>query len=234
MKLDVKGVLIMIKRKQTLTEIVIDRIKTYITENHCQPGDRLPTEREIIEMLGVSRTSVREALKSLQSNGIIEMKQGSGIFVREVKLQNVFKSLSPFLHYDQTKFKEIIDTRIVLELGAIELAIENYQIDLIKKMEDWNNIILEKTKKGEKSKTEDLLFHKSLFQATGNETFIQLSSMINDYFQMNQLEEVTDMEEYLTSYKEHKLVTEAIIEKDVERAKKNMRTHLSHLYNFLD
>ncbi|MEH7380500.1 FadR/GntR family transcriptional regulator [Bacillus sp. JJ1533] len=224
----------MIKRKQTVTEIVIDRIRTYITENQCQPGDRLPTEKEIVDMLGVSRTSVREALKSLQSNGIIEMKQGSGIFVKEVKLQNVLKSLSPFLHYDQAKFKEIIDTRMILELGAVELAIEHDQVELIHKMKHWNELLLEKIKRGEKAKTEDFLFHKALFQATGNETFIQLSSMINDYFNMNQLEEVTEIEDYLNSYQEHKIIIEAIIDKNVNLAKNTMRTHLSHLYHFLD
>ncbi|MFD4929467.1 FadR/GntR family transcriptional regulator [Peribacillus butanolivorans] len=224
----------MIQRKRTLSEIASERIRTFISENNCQPGDRLPTEKEIIEMLGVSRTIVRESLKALQSQGIIEIKQGIGIFVKEVKFQNLFKKISPFLKFDKTKFKELIDTRIVLELGAIDLAITHYQLDKINQMSYWNDTILEKVNKGEKAKNEDLFFHQALFHATGNETFIQLSSIINEYFQINQLEEIVGLEEFITAYKEHKLVIDSLINKDAETAKQNMKVHLSKLYNLLE
>ncbi|GIN69944.1 GntR family transcriptional regulator [Bacillus sp. J14TS2] len=223
----------MAQRKQTLSEIVIERIKTHIAENQYQSGDQLPSEKEIIQMLGVSRTAVREALKSLQSQGIIEIKPGVGIFVTKVHLQSYLKNISPFLAFDQIKFKDLIDARIILELGAIELAIDHYHIDEINQMEKWNNLILEKAQKGEKPKEEDRLFHKTLFNATGNETYIQLSYIINEYFQANQLEEVVDMEEYKHSYEEHKQVIDAIQQKDKETAQQAMRNHLSHLYNLL-
>lgn len=221
------------QRKQTLSEIVTDRIKNYISDQQCQPGDRLPTEKEIIDMLGVSRTAVREALKSLQSQGIIEIKQGVGIFVKEVHLREYFKNISPFLKFDETKFKELVDTRLVLELGAIELAINYYDLNKIKQMEKWNELIYHKAKLGEKPKNEDLYFHKALFESTCNETYIQLSSIISDYFQANQLEEVVDIEEYENSYKEHKLVIEYMIKKDKVNAKEAMRNHISHLYHLL-
>jgi GntR family transcriptional repressor for pyruvate dehydrogenase complex len=224
----------MIQRKQTLSEIVSSRIKTYITENNCQPGDRLPSEKEIIEMLGVSRTIVREALKTLQSNGIIEIKQGVGIFVKEVQLQSLIQNIYPFLQYDKTKFKEFLDTRIILELGAIELAINHYQLDKINQMSFWNDAFFEKATKGEKPKKEDLFFHRSLFIATGNETFIQLSSIITDYFNANKLEMVTSINAHMTSFKEHKLVVDSIISKDITTAKQTMKEHLNRLYSFIE
>ncbi|KRG14018.1 hypothetical protein ACA29_06520 [Lederbergia galactosidilytica] len=81
------------KRKPTLSEIVIERIKTHIAEHQYQSGDQLPSEKEMIQMLGVSRTAVREALKSLQSQGIIEIRPGVGLFVTEVHLQNYLKNI---------------------------------------------------------------------------------------------------------------------------------------------
>ncbi|MBS4208670.1 FadR/GntR family transcriptional regulator [Bacillus sp. FJAT-50079] len=220
-------------RKQTLAEIVSNRIKNYIADHNFQPGDRLPSEKEMIEMLAVSRTIVREALKTLQSQGIIDIKQGTGIFVKEIELHSYLKNISPFLKVNKVKFKELIDSRIILELGAIELAIENYHLEKINQMSYWNDALLEKTKRGEKPKSEDLYFHKALFHATGNETFIQLSSIITEYFNMNHLEEVVNLDDYTTSYKEHKLVIDSIINKNMDDAKLAMRTHLQHLYNLL-
>ncbi|MBS4197152.1 FadR/GntR family transcriptional regulator [Lederbergia citri] len=224
----------LVQRKQTLSEVVSARIKSYISENKCQPGDRLPTEKEIIEMLGVSRTIVREALKTLQSQGIIEIKQGLGIFVKEIKIQSIFRNISPFLTIDKVKFKEVIDTRIILELGAINLAINHYDLDKIKQMSYWNEALLEKAKKGEKPKTEDLNFHRSLMKATGNETYIQVSSIISEYFNMNHLEEIVDLEQYVASYKEHQSVIDCILNKDAEKAKQAMEEHLCHLYDLLN
>ncbi|MBS4202210.1 FadR family transcriptional regulator [Bacillus sp. FJAT-49732] len=224
----------LIQRKQTLSEVVSERIKSYISENKCLPGDRLPTEKEIIEMLGVSRTIVREALKTLQSQGIIEIKQGLGIFVKEIKIQSILRKISPFLTIDKIKFKEVIESRIILELGAIDLAINHYDIEKIKQMSFWNEALLEKAKVGEKPKKEDLNFHRSLMNATGNETFIQLSSIITEYFNMNHLEEIVDLEQYVASYKEHQSVIDSILKKDVDKAKQSMETHLHHLYDLLD
>ncbi|WP_040346515.1 FadR/GntR family transcriptional regulator [Neobacillus bataviensis] len=224
----------MMQRKQTLTEIVFERIKTYISENQCQPGDRLPTEKEIVNMLGVSRTIVREALKSLQSQEIIDIKQGSGIFVKEIEFQTLWGKVSPFIKFTPVKFKELVDTRIILELGAIELAIQHYQLNKINQMSYWNDQIFEKALKGEKSKEEDLLFHKALFNATGNDTYIQLSSILNDYFSTHRLEDSVGFEEFIRSYKEHKLVIDSIINKDSEKAKEAMKNHLNHLYLLLE
>ncbi|MCR2822501.1 FCD domain-containing protein [Lederbergia panacisoli] len=70
--------------------------------------------------------------------------------------------------------------------------------------------------------------------ATGNETFIQLSSIITEYFSMNQLEKIVDLDEYVASYKEHQTIIECILNKDVEKAKQAMETHLHHLYSLLD
>ncbi len=224
----------MLQRKQTLAQIVSDRIKTFIAENNCQPGDRLPTEKEIIHMLGVSRTVVRESLKALQSQGIIEIKQGVGIFVKEVQLQSFFKEISPFLKLDQAKFKELIDTRIILELGAVELAVRHYQPDMIKRLSYWNELIYEKASQGDRPKEEDLHFHNALFKATGNETFIQLSSIIAEYFHMNQLEKIVPPDEYLMAFKEHQTIIEAIIQQDIAQAKHAMKQHLIRLYRFLE
>jgi len=70
--------------------------------------------------------------------------------------------------------------------------------------------------------------------ATGNETFIQVSSIITEYFNMNQLEEIIDLDQYVASYKEHQTIIDSILKKDVEQAKQAMKAHLHHLYSLLE
>ncbi|MCR2822502.1 FadR/GntR family transcriptional regulator [Lederbergia panacisoli] len=156
-----------VQRKQTLSEVVSERIKSYISENKCQPGDRLPTEKEIIDMLGVSRTIVREALKTLQSQGIIEIKQGLGIFVKEIKIQSILRNISPFLTIDKVKFKEVIDTRIIFELGAIGLAINHDDPEKIKQMSYWNEALLVKAKKWRKAQKRRFAFSSFVNECYG-------------------------------------------------------------------
>ncbi|MBO1004824.1 FadR/GntR family transcriptional regulator [Pseudogracilibacillus auburnensis] len=219
--------------RKTLSEIASDRIKEYIAEKNYQPGDRLPSEKEIIDMLGVSRTIVREALKTLQSQGWIEIKQGLGIFVSDIQLESIIQNMSPFITFDFKRMKDVIDTRIVLELGAIELVIEHDQIDNIKELVKWNESYLKKALRGEIPKKEDMFFHQSLFKATNNETYIQLSSFITKYFDMSQSEEKISVDEYKAAYEEHKMIIDLIFLKKKEEAKQVMRQHLQPLYNRL-
>lgn len=224
----------MISKKQTLSSIVNERIKHYIVENDLRPGDRLPTEKEMMDQLNVSRTIVREGLKTLQSNGIIDIKPGSGVFVKEVSISEIFEQVSFGMKVDKVKFKEIIDTRIIIEQGAIELAIEHYDVKKIDKLIYWNNEIKGKLEHSIKAKHEDMQFHSALFFATGNETYFQFSKIINAYFDMNDFERINELSDFKTAYEEHRNIIHYILNKDIHSAKNEMKKHLSRLYHFID
>nr|WP_279588827.1 FadR/GntR family transcriptional regulator [Paenibacillus castaneae] len=217
-----------------MSSIVNERIKNYIVENDLRSGDRLPSEKEMMDKLNVSRTIVREGLKTLQSNGIIDIRPGSGIFVKEVSISDIFEQVSFGMKVDKVKFKEIIDTRIIIEQGAIELAIEHYDVSKIDKLIYWNNEINEKIEHGIKAKHEDMQFHSALFFATGNETYFQFSKIINAYFDMNDFERINELSDFKTAYEEHQNIIHYILNKDIHSAKNEMKKHLSPLYHFID
>ena len=81
-------------RGPLLNQAVQERVKDYITDNHLEPGDPLPAEAQLAADLGVSRGSVREAIKSLESLGIVEVRHGSGIYVRRFNFDSIFNLLS--------------------------------------------------------------------------------------------------------------------------------------------
>ena len=69
--------------KKSLVDIVVDQLIGYILRDNMQPGDKIPTEAELIQMLGVSRSTVREAVRRLETRNILEVRQGAGTFVSD-------------------------------------------------------------------------------------------------------------------------------------------------------
>ncbi len=111
-------------RTPALSRAIQDQIKQYITERRLRPGDALPPETQLAADLGVSRGSVREAIKALESLGIVEVRHGNGIFVREFNFDSVLELLSYGLVFDRSKITEILQIRKWLEAAAIGEAVK--------------------------------------------------------------------------------------------------------------
>jgi DNA-binding FadR family transcriptional regulator len=110
-------------RRRLLHEGVQDELKRYIIENNLRPGAALPSEGELAERLGVGRNSVREAVKALEALGIIEVKVGSGLFVRAFSLDPLLDNLTDLMLADVELLAEIREARRFLEVGMIENVI---------------------------------------------------------------------------------------------------------------
>jgi GntR family transcriptional repressor for pyruvate dehydrogenase complex len=89
-----------------------------------KPGDRLPPERELVQGFQASRISVQEALKSLETSGLLTIKPGSGVFVAEVNSKPMSESLSSLLRIQKTSLNELTEARIILEPNIARLASE--------------------------------------------------------------------------------------------------------------
>ena len=86
----------------------------------CRPGDALPAETELARQLGVGRNSVREAVKALESLGILEVRRGSGLFVRDFSLEPLLNSLPYAMMSDVDDLADVFEVRRILEVGVIE------------------------------------------------------------------------------------------------------------------
>lgn len=220
--------------KVNLSHIVSERIKTYIIEHDLKEGERLPSEKQLIDMLGVSRTVVREALKSLEMIGILKIKTGDGIYVNALSLKPVLDQVSFRWKQDERKMKELLSTRRILELGAVEMAIERYEVPLIEQMGYWNEAMANKIAAGEMPLEEDLEFHRALFKATGNETYYELSEVITDFFLNVRQLHFGKVEDTKQSFVEHQRIVDFILAKDTARAKREMELHLEPLRKYMD
>src|ERR1044071_8627288 len=104
-------------KRQSMYEQVIDHLKHFITENHLQPGDKLPTEHVLAEELGVNRLTVREALKVMESLGIVRMRPRHGIQLQAVTMKPIVDHLQFLLRTDGVTFAEMVDARLLLEVS---------------------------------------------------------------------------------------------------------------------
>lgn len=219
--------------KTNLSQIVSERIKGYILDNELKAGDKLPSEKQLIDSLGVSRTVVREALKSLETVGFIKIRTGDGIYVDSLSLKPVLDQVSFRWKQDDRKMRELLATRRVLELGALEMAIERYDLVAIERLESCNRAMAAKIAEGELPLEEDLEFHRALFRATGNETFFELSEVLTDFFTSIRRKHFSKPEDTKKSLLEHENLIRAIRSKDVDGARREMERHLTPLKGYL-
>ncbi len=112
-----------LKRPQFLYQAVQDEVKAYIIEQALMPGDALPPETELAEQFGVSRNSVREAIKSLESLGIVEARTGAGLFVSNFSFDPLLENLAYGMMFDLKDLADILEVRFHIEHSMIDQAV---------------------------------------------------------------------------------------------------------------
>lgn len=212
--------------KTTLPQIVCERIKLYIVEHELKAGDKLPSVNQLIDMLKVSRSVVREALKMLETLGVLRIHAGGGIFLEVPSFKPFMDQVSFQWKYNDQRIKELIATRRVLELCAVEMAIEHYDLHLLDQLELANKQMEQSITKRKLPVEEDLAFHRALFKATGNQTFFELSDVVSEFFNQVRERHFVDVRNTMISFEEHKQIVEQIRKKNVDEAKAIMKKHL--------
>jgi DNA-binding FadR family transcriptional regulator len=213
--------------RKSLKDVVIDKVKQYIVENDLKAGDRFLNEKEIVDMLKVSRTVVREALKSLETIGILKLKPGDGIYVSTASLQQLMDQFYFRWLGDRKKMRELLETRIILELAAVELAVSKATPQQLQELDEWNDRMEQAIRDKQPIFDTDIGFHRTIFKITGNDTFYELSEVINLFF--SEIRSNIAFPSYGHTLEDHRLITESIRAKAVTQAKEAMSMHLNQL-----
>lgn len=167
--------------RMLLHDMIVKEMKKFIKENNFQNGDKLPPQGELVGKFGVSRTSLREALRTLQALNIIEVINGKGMYVKS----NSF-ILGPQNGDENSKKQHLVyvlDVRRSIELLAVELAIENATDEDIIEMEKNLRIMEEKAERGEPHPQYDKAFHYAIYKASKNPILISTIDYLHDQFE---------------------------------------------------
>ncbi|MGM7634279.1 FadR/GntR family transcriptional regulator [Bacillus sp. Hm123] len=220
--------------KKKTYQVIVDQIKEYFLTEQLQPGDKLPTERELASRFNVSRTSVREALRKLEMKGIIEIKQGSGSFMKTSEFQLLGDELSTtIVHAENKLVYEMLELRRALEVECAFLASQRAT------SEDLEHIrqAIEKMKVAETDVElgleADLHFHLSIVRASHNSIFLQLVQTLSEHMQdtirATRRQRLADPERLQGTIDEHKQMYLAIVAGEGELAKQLMEKHITQI-----
>ena len=216
-------------RAPNLPSKVAQMISEDIVGGRIKEGDRLPTERELTESFGVSRNVVREAIAKLRFEGVLETRQGVGVFVLGTKSTSVLRIDAEILR-DQSLMSSLFELRSIIEVEAAGLAAaRRSRADLaaIKRALD----AFYSGEGSESATNADVEFHRSIVRATDNIYVVTFINFIWEHVRTS-IEKANQHVDYATrmsmTRKEHTAIYEAIKDRDVERASESMRTHLAN------
>ena len=218
--------------RTSLSDEIVEQMIDLISRDVLKPGDRLPAERELCKQLGVGRSSLREALRSLAVMGILDGRVGDGTFVSNNNRKYLEKTLQWGLLLDRKKVQDLIETRLMLESQTAFLAAQRATAENVEEIEATLRGMEASIEQPEKYLEFDLQFHLMIAQATQNSILYSLLSMIRGYLQewiKGSLAEPsaskTEMRATL-SLAEHKKILHALRKGEAEAAQGAMTEHI--------
>jgi DNA-binding FadR family transcriptional regulator len=109
-----------------VSQVIVDQIKLLIRDGRLQPGDRLPSERELCQRFGVSRVTVREALRVLEASGLLAIRVGArgGAFLTSPTTERLSEGLADLISLSRLTAANVTEARMIIELGVLPLAVE--------------------------------------------------------------------------------------------------------------
>jgi DNA-binding FadR family transcriptional regulator len=172
-----------IKAKRTF-EIVADLLKKKIFSGEYKVGDRLPSERDLCDLLAVSRSAVREAYHALELSGIVEIRKGNegGAFIRYPTHKPITQSIRDFILLRKMSLSDMAEARSILEKDLAELAIERLQESDLLLLREKVDQAFEKTARKLPASEENVQFHVRFSEISRNPLLIMVYSSVMDLF----------------------------------------------------
>jgi len=220
--------------KKKAYQVIVDQIREYFLNGELQPGEKLPTERELASRFNVSRTSVREALRKLEIKGIIEIKQGSGSFIKTQEGRSLGEELSSTIIKTEKKLiYEMLELRQALEVECAFLASQratSEDLERIGKALEMMDRVKNDVELGIQA---DLSFHINIVLASHNSIFLQLFQTLSEHMQdtirATRRQRLKDSERTQETIDEHKEIYLAIASGDANQAKQLMEKHIKQI-----
>lgn len=212
-------------RPAPLHHSVQEAIRAFILEHNLRAGDALPPETDLARQLGVSRNSVREAVKGLESLGVLEARRGSGLFVLEFSFDPLLENLSYGLLFDLRELAELLEIRRVLETGLIGTAMREMPESTLEALQATVTTMEALAAEGENFAEEDRQFHQILFEPLGNQMLLKLLDVFWRTYQ--EAARQTDMRnpDLARTARDHAAICDAVRARNVDEARLALDRH---------
>ncbi|MGC9398070.1 MAG: FadR/GntR family transcriptional regulator [Anaerolineae bacterium] len=212
--------------RTTVSEKIAKRIIALINTGKLKPGDKLPSERELMEQLHVSRSPIREALRSLSLIGLLETRPGDGTYISQHLTPALVNQIDWSMLIEKEDILEWLEVREPLEIQAAGLAAERATPEEIKHLEQMLSLYYNGIDDLERLVEREIRFHKAVVDMADNEILSELMEIFYGFYHRY----VQQHRFYFTvkpREQGHQGIVQAIKAGDPDAAREAMRTHLS-------
>ena len=214
--------------KETVTGKIIKQIRAMIQSGEFQPGKKIPSERELTEALSVSRIAVREAIKSLEAKGLLEVRPGEGTFVKAPTSHDLIDPLTNIL-ISKHAFKELLEVRRIIEVELAGFAAERASEEDLLKIKTALDMMESDISKKRSHLKSDFMFHDAIAKSGDNKLLARMMLTVRDLMRESILLTTKVEGSNYRAVHGHRLVYDNIVKRDSERAKLAMLDHLKQV-----
>src|SRR5690348_4908737 len=211
-------------RRNRVYEEVAKQIEGLILKK-LHPGDMLPPERELAEMFSVSRSSIRDAIRSLELSGLVEPRQGAGTVVREISANSLFSVMSGVPVRQRQLISELLDFRLMIEPPLAARAATHAAAEEIRELEEILRRQESKVAREEPTVEEDSEFHYNIAMASDNSVVLKVLDVLMDLLRETRERSLQVEGRAQKSLAGHKRILSAIKRHDPQAAENTMRRH---------
>lgn len=216
-------------RKTKVYEEVVEQIQRLITGGRLKTGDKLPPERELAEMFGVSRSSVRDAIRTLELIGRVEPRHGEGTVVCDLSPESLISPITNMLLRKRALVGELLDVRKMIEPPLAARAAARASLREIASLEDILRRQKDKVGRGELAIEEDSEFHYAVATAARNSVVMKVLDVLMDLLRESRARSLQVEGRLQKSFDGHRRILGAIKRRDAAAAEVAMRRHLEEI-----
>lgn len=217
-------------RPSTITQKIIDQIRTAILAGKLRPGDVLPPEKELMEQFGVSKQTLRESLRALEHMGLIDVRKGigGGAHIVEVDIEVTKQSLANFLYFKDLTIENLSELRKLIEPHAAGKAAEHISKDDLEELGKLNETARGNLNNNllEEMSHDEINFHRVIAQNTGNPILILILDFVENLLEDFKKVLKPDLAFSKSVLDAHDKIYQAICDKDPKKASTEMYQHV--------
>jgi GntR family transcriptional repressor for pyruvate dehydrogenase complex len=216
-------------KKTRVAEEVADRIRVLMLDGTFPAGEPLPSERHLAERFGVSRGSIRDALRTLETIGLLETRHGQGTFPHELSVDRLVAPLASVMAYRSDLQDELLDVRRMFEPAVARVAALRATDEDLADLQRVLDVQRQKLKSGQSAIAEDTAFHAILARSTRNRVVMSIMATLNDLLVESRTQSLKQKGRPARSVDGHEAVVAALRRHDVEGASAAMYNHIDQI-----
>ena len=219
-------------KKRKVFEDVAEMVRQLIDSGSLKPGDQLPPERELSERLGVSRTSVREAIRAMELTGEVETRVGvgGGTFIREISLNHALGVVQTLFRRTGQMVPDIVEVRLILETKTAFYAAERRTREDLEAIDSTLGAMRQDLDSGGIGLAPDKSFHLAVAKASENDFLYGLSQLVEDMIEQTRKTTLAISGVPREALYDHAAIADAIRNRESSQAETLMRAHLMKAY----